>query len=51
MYQDVGRNKPARRQQGRVFPALQLPETPVLAIARTGLFRPTSKYESAPYDC
>jgi len=42
-YPDVGRNKPARRQQGRVFPAIRMPETPVFAFAQTGLFRPTSE--------
>ncbi|TAK59784.1 hypothetical protein [Methylobacter sp.] len=29
---DVGRNKPARRQQGRAFPAIGTPETPVLRL-------------------
>jgi len=32
--QDVGRNKTARRQPGRVFPAIGVPETPVLRLTR-----------------
>ncbi|MDP1969490.1 MAG: hypothetical protein Q8K42_00970 [Methylobacter sp.] len=32
--QDVGRNKSARRQQGRMFPAIGAPETPVLRLTR-----------------
>ena len=32
--QNVGRNKPARRQQGRVFPAIGAPETPILRLTR-----------------
>jgi len=31
---DVGRNKSARRQQGRMFPAIGAPETPVLRLTR-----------------
>ena len=31
---DVGRNKLARRQQGRAFPAIGAPETPVLRLTR-----------------
>ncbi len=31
---DVGRNKSARRQQGRMFPAIEAPETPVLRLTR-----------------
>ena len=30
--QDVGRNKSARRQQGRMFPAIGAPETPILRL-------------------
>jgi len=41
--QDVGRNKSARRQQGRAFPAIGAPETPVLRLTRglaySGLLR------------
>ncbi len=45
LFQDVGRNKTiqarsARWRFRRIWGCL--PETPVLAIARTGLFRPTS---------
>jgi len=32
--QNVGRNKSARRQQGRMFPAIGAPETPVLRLTR-----------------
>jgi hypothetical protein len=31
---DVGRNKTARRQSGRAFPAVGAPETPVLRLTR-----------------
>jgi len=31
---DVGRNKSARHQQGRMFPAIGAPETPVLRLTR-----------------
>jgi len=54
-WQDVGRNKPARRQQGWVFPALLslggMPETPVLRLMRgqaySGLLRDVYNDESS----
>ncbi|MCK9622371.1 MAG: hypothetical protein M0R47_17760 [Methylobacter sp.] len=31
---NVGRNKSVQRQQGRMFPAIGAPETPVLRLTR-----------------
>jgi hypothetical protein len=51
---DVGRNKSARRQQGRMFPALGAPETPVLRLTRgqaySGLRRDVYNNECAAWE-
>ncbi|MDP1665005.1 MAG: hypothetical protein Q8L79_07740, partial [Methylobacter sp.] len=48
---DVGRNESARRQQGRMFPAIGAPETPVLRLTRgqaySGLRRDVYNDESS----
>jgi len=56
--QDVGRNKPTRRQQGWVFPALRslgMPETPVLRLTRgqaySGLLRDVYNDERGAWEC
>jgi len=52
---DVGRNKSARRQQGRMFPAIGAPETPVLRLTRgqaySGLRRDVYNDERAAWEC
>ncbi|MDP1970434.1 MAG: hypothetical protein Q8K42_05775 [Methylobacter sp.] len=51
---DVGRNKSARRQQGRMFPAIGAPETPVLRLTRgqaySGLRRDVYNDERAAWE-
>ncbi len=56
--QDVGRNKPARRQQGWGFSALRslgMPETPVLCLTRgqaySGLLRDVYNDERGAWEC
>jgi ATP-binding cassette subfamily C protein CydD len=51
---DVGRNKSARRQQGRMFPAIGTPETPILRLTRgqaySGLHRDVYNDEHSAWE-
>ncbi|HEY8036041.1 MAG TPA: hypothetical protein VIF37_10690 [Methylobacter sp.] len=51
---DIGRNKTARRQQGWAFPAIGMPETPVLRLMRgqaySGLLRDVYNNECSAWE-